>query len=103
MSEKIIDYAGYQELSVPFESVGLANDAVNAFFRDVRELRKKYKLPNVYTILAGLAVGDDGAVGEWITSQHHGDSFKCESMTAWSFGKEAETRRNDIAKLITNE
>jgi hypothetical protein len=103
VSEKIVDYAGYLELSVPFESVGLANEAVNAFFRDVRELRKKYKLPNIYTILAGLAVGDNGVVGEWITSQHHGDALKCESMTAWALGKEAETRRDDIAKLVINE
>ncbi len=91
---------GYRALSEPFENFAAANEAINDFFKDVRDLRAKHRLADVYIILRGSALGEDGDEGDWIISQHHGSSLNCESMTAWAFGQEATRRQESIAKVV---
>jgi hypothetical protein len=102
----IRDPGGYRELSKPFETFTAANEAINAFFKDVRELRKKHKLPDVYIILKGTAYREDAAddeesEGDWIISQHHGSSLNCEAMCAWAYGQEAAKRQEAISKQMS--
>lgn len=100
MSEVIKDSANYRKLSEPFSSFDEANSALNAFFKDVRELRVKHKIPDVYIILSGSAIAEDGEEGEWIISQHHGNRLKSEPMTAFAYGHEQVLRQEAVAKAL---
>ena len=94
------DEDNYRKLSEPFPSFDAANEALEAFFKDLREVRNKHKMTDVYVIISGSARTASGEEGEFVTSQHHGSSLKSESMVAWALGTEQTRRQEAIAKMI---
>jgi hypothetical protein len=90
----------FREMSEPFENAEVANKAINEFFEELGELRKKHKMTNVHTIVAGSFTASDGDESEWMTSCHYGDSMKAEMMAVWSYGQEAVKRQETFGHLM---
>lgn len=93
--KSIMDTENYAELSKPFESVEAAEKALNDFWNEFYELRNKYKIPDVYSI-----VRFETPNGQMMTKLHAGNGLYAESMTAWAFGHEQATRQESIAKIL---
>ena len=96
------DPENYRQLSQPFESLDAADKAVQSFFSEVSELRKKHKITNLYLIV-GSSVTTDTGEPEFLTTRHFGDSLKRESMVAYAFGQEQSERQELIGKLLSGK
>lgn len=76
--EKIYDPDLYAQLSAkPFESSETAQKSLNSFFSEVRELRAKYGLRDVTTVVVVPVVTKDETgtecIGELLQGYHNGD------------------------------
>lgn len=100
MQKTFTDEANYRELCEPFLTVGDADLAVSGFFAELQELRKKWRLADVYSIIRVAVADADGGIA--MTTTHLGDSMFAESMTAWAFGQEQARRQEAIARLVGN-
>lgn len=91
----------FREMSVPFASAEAANQAVEAFYVELGELRKKHKLTNVYTVInASYATTDpEDDEAEFFTSSMFGDFLRAESLVAWALGREQAHRQEMIAHI----
>jgi hypothetical protein len=78
----------YRELAVPFGDVEDANVALEDFYEELREIRAKYKIADVYVVVAVRAILEDGTEGEFMSNSMNGNSLKALPMVAWAFGKE---------------
>lgn len=57
----VSDPAHYRKLCEPFASTEAAGEAVDAFFKEVRALRDKHKIPDVYVMLEVTCLVPDPA------------------------------------------
>lgn len=90
--------ANYREMSKPHESNDALNDAILAFYKEVYELRNKYKLQDVFVIvMAGSLVDGEEQVG--MSRYHAGDVANSLKMAAWAFGAEQELHESLIGRL----
>lgn len=85
----------YRECSEPFATTEEADDAVEAFWAEMTELRKRHKLANVYVVICD-SVNDE----RFMVLAHCGDELMRESMAAYALGTESARRQSNIAKLI---
>lgn len=86
--ELIRDPSTYRAMSEPYATEQESSDALNAFFRELRELRIKHRIADTYTIASVSVIDASGEEGERITSGFNGSSAKALSMVAWAFGRE---------------
>ncbi len=99
-AEPIHNPDNYRELSKPFATEAEADAAVEGFWKELYELRNKYKIPDIYLILRMGVVGADGVEGMCHSTMQAGSPSYAESMTAWAFGCEQAKREEIIAKLV---
>lgn len=92
------DTAGYRRLCEPHESREALLDAVDQFSAAVRELSEQYRIPDVVVVMRANATTPDGEQ-QMITTHHHGDSTRTESMLAWALGRERRERDRMISLL----
>ncbi len=90
----------FREMSEPFESASEADAAINAFFDELGELRKRHGFPNVYVIVGGSIVADSGDEHEFVSTLHYGNGLQAEPLTAYAFGKEQARREQAIADAV---
>lgn len=98
------DHTNYRKLSEPFPNGTAANDAINAFFEELYELRNKHKIRDVYVVVGGCvlypAEGNDPEIeADFITAFHAGEELKREPMVTWAVGYEAAASRERINKI----
>jgi len=70
---KISDPDLYKRLCEPFPSVESANDSLDNFFKDFRELREKYGIPDVLLIVRSIYM-DQGELRDALLTMNCGDS-----------------------------
>lgn len=101
MSQRALfnDAANYRAMLEPHESVDAANEAANAFFEGVAELRKKHRLPNVLIVADVHYLGEDGADAEGRLSSFLGDSNHAEELAAYAHGYETARRQERISAM----
>lgn len=81
----------YRELSEPISRQEL-EERLDGFFKEVKDLRIKHKLPDVHVIiradvkLSGDLV-EETRIAAVMTSGHLGDPSLVEGMCAWAFGR----------------
>ena len=100
MSERIDDPALYRKLCEPFPSVEAADEALRNFNAELRELRVKYKIPDISLVLRLICTTDAGTEGEIFLSAHHGDILLEETMLAWAFGYAQSQRQQRTAEML---
>ena len=100
MSEKINDPSLYRKLCEPFPSVEAADEAVRNFIAELRELRIKYKIPDIAMVIRLTGMTDRGTEGEMYLLAHHGDTNLEENMLAWGFGFAQAERQRRTAEML---
>lgn len=103
--ETISDPENYRKMSEPFESADEANTALKQFMDVVRELRQKYRIAEVLTVVSVNVKYKDGE-GKAISFGFNGNYMEAESMAAYAYGDLAANRRaymNKLAKGGTRE
>ncbi len=97
---EVIDPERYRKISEPFESVDAGNEAIQGFFKELGELRIKYKIPDLYIVLKATALTSDDEEGSFTTSMHYGNTLESEGMLAWALGRVQAERVERIAKWL---
>ena len=97
----IADPANYRNLCEPMIMAD-ADKNVAGFFREVYELRNKWKVPDLYCIVRFVTCkGEAGSDEESaLATCHCGSALHAESMTAWAFGQEQSKRHQRNTQLL---
>jgi len=88
----------YRELNVP-RPASEVEAAAEGFQNELRELRAKYKLPDVYCIVRAVVLNDDGTEGDTMMRFQNGGSLWIVPMTAWAFGFEQSQQKALVSRL----
>lgn len=100
MTKPLNDPETYALMAKPFESKEKLDAAVEAFSAELRELRKKHKMTDVYVIIANsCAEGGEEDAGEYTHVLHCGSSARSLMLVASAFGMEKEKYDRMIATL----
>ncbi|HXP52144.1 MAG TPA: hypothetical protein VN922_19465 [Bacteroidia bacterium] len=97
------DVKNYHELSKPFESEEQANEKLNAFFDEIYELRKKYKVPDVLITIKADVMGEEGSASSFFSSHSYGAAANALSMAAYTYGVIDKTAKDAIGKLLAGK
>lgn len=94
------DPATYRAMSAPFPTPEACNAAITAFSEELRALRLKHRIRDVYVVIAGAVVyeGDDGE-GEWMTTLAMGNAAMQPALAAYGLGEAQADHRERINKL----
>lgn len=84
-SQLIHDPKLYRELSQPFASVEAASEALDKFNSEVRELRSKYRIPDV-VILTSVNIDYPDGEASAIGISHHGSPAVAQSIASYAAG-----------------
>lgn len=88
----------YRELSEPFESPDEANAAIEAFIKDLAEIRKKHGLRDVLCVISSACTYPDGEEADFIMSYQLGDEAKGVLLAAWIYGEAQAEHREMVNK-----
>jgi len=86
----------YKRLSEPFESPEAVNEAYAGFFRELGELREKYKIPDVLAVVEANVVAPNGSVMKAVTTFQWGDMSRRGTLVLYLYRQESEV----IQKLM---
>lgn len=94
------DPGTYRAMLEPHGSVEEANAAATAFFDGVKELRKKYRMPNVLIVADVLYLTEDGEEINGRLSSMLGDSVHAEDLAAYAHGYETARRQERHSAML---
>ena len=63
----------YAKMKVPFESEQKLNESIEGFFKELTQLREKYKIENVVCYLSGKVMDEKKEASAFITGQFYGN------------------------------
>lgn len=89
----------YREMSQPFSSGEVANEALQAFFTDVEEARKKHRIAEVI-VLCEVSHDLDGFDVHGAASLLLGSYDKHLPMVARAYGEQRQLHEDNMAKLV---
>jgi hypothetical protein len=90
----------YRELSAPFENTDAATKALEAFGKDLEEIRAKHKICDVVAVIQVNAIDKDGEEGLMTASMAFGDPMKKPLMLAQALGKEQQIFEGAIGRFL---
>ena len=90
----------YEEMSKPYENASSATKAMQAFADDLRELRKKHRIPNVVAIL-GTKTKDGDNVRDQVSWTNCGDLALVPDMLNAAFSFVVESLREKGIVIIS--
>lgn len=93
------DPAHYRRMSEPFHDAVSANDALAAFFEDVKAARDRHRIADV-VVLCEVSYSLDGDEVRGSARCTHGDSASVLPMLAREFGAEQAAHQERIAKIM---
>lgn len=93
------DPANYRRNSEPFQEIQQANEALAAFFEDVRIARDKHRIADV-VVLCEIAHTLDGEEVRGSASSYLGDRGRVLPIIAREFGAAQQRHEEEIALLI---
>lgn len=97
------DPDNYFKLSTPHEGPQAADEAMEKFYNEIGELRKKYKIRDVSIIVYDSIKYEDGKTGEFMNVFGYGNSLNQLPMVAFAFGQEQKSHMERINKIISGE
>lgn len=95
------DPATHRAMLEPHTDKGSLDTSLQAFWEDVAAARKKHRIAQVYIVIEGLALDDDGAEGRYIINGHFGSSESSETLAAYGYGHEVALRQERMANLLS--
>jgi hypothetical protein len=90
----------YREMSQPFMTAEAATDALQAFFEDLGELRKKHEIPDLVCAVKMGYLTSDGVEVDGMSYVSYGDQMNVEPMAAYLYGQAAKDRQEFLAKIV---
>jgi hypothetical protein len=90
----------YRELSIPFESVDVANESLQKFCEELYELRKKYRIRELLFVMRVGCKRDDGEEADATVVNHFGASIQMEGIAAYAYGTLAARRQQYVQDEI---
>lgn len=102
IKSKTIDPKNYMEMSVPYENPESAEEAMTNFNKELGELRKKYKIPDLlYVTKAGVMI--EGEPGEFFSQGFFGYSLNQLPMSAYAYGQISKESEETISKFLAGK
>ena len=99
-SEPFNDPATYRELTEPHANSNAASDAYEGFVKELKELRKKYRIPDLAWSALIRLVDDDGTEGTCMVYGNLGDHSLAECLTAFAWGKASGERQKRVSDVL---
>lgn len=96
---KSSDAAAYRECSGP-KTPEQAQQDWEAFCEECYELRRRYRIADLYLVGQHAILYQDGDEGLVNGAAHFGDQTKREAIAAWALGFESSQRQAAIAKTL---
>lgn len=93
------DPANYRRCSEPFPTVEAANEALLAFFEEVRAARDRHRIADVL-VLCEVSHVLDGEEVRGSAFAQHGDSARALPMLAREFGAAQQRHEEQIALIV---
>lgn len=90
----------YRKLNIPFASIEEANAATEGFADDLRAIREKWKIPDVYCVARIIATDEEGNEGDSFIRLHNGSTFYALPMVAYAYGLEQAEAESNIHRLV---
>jgi hypothetical protein len=90
----------YRKLSEPFENLMAANAALNGLMDDMRILREKHHIPDLYWVARITAKSEDGGETGAYSNGGMGNVLEWEAMLAYALGVEQTDRQQRIGQLL---
>lgn len=75
----------YSQLAVAVPA-DVSNDRINAFFKDLGELRQKHELADVHVIVRTNVLTADGREAPGLCTIHYGDQMQVLQMCSYAMG-----------------
>jgi hypothetical protein len=100
IKSKTVDPENYSKLSVPFESSDTASEALENFYKEVGELRKKHKIPDLLMIVKASVKYEDGEIGDIIHHSFYGNVLNQLPMAAYVYGQTQADHEEVISRLL---
>jgi hypothetical protein len=92
----------YRKLSIPFESIDEANEALVKFTEELYALREKHRIRELlFTVRVGI-VRDDGEEADATVVNHFGSSLAMEGIAAYSYGVLSTKRQQYVQDEIAD-
>lgn len=91
------DPKNYRIMSEPFQDNTAANAAIDAFAADLKAIRDKHRIADVYCIIA-VNVEDH----QTFARLHHGDQLKVQVLAAYGFGLEQAEHAALIGRVMAD-
>ena len=91
----------YRKLSEPFDSLAVANEALNSLMDDMRVLREKHHIPDLYWVVRITAKNPDESETGAYSNGGMGNVLEWEAMLAYALGVEQAERQQRIGTLVT--
>ncbi len=92
------DPGHYEEMSNPFASGKIADEAINGFLDEVHAARDKYKLADVH-VLVMVPITKNKKIIHGISYAHFGYELNAAQMCEWGLSKALQKQREVILKL----
>lgn len=91
----------YLEMSKPHESVDKANEDLEKFYEEVSELRKKYKLREVFVIVETPVIfNSEEEFSDSISNCYFGNALNKERICTYAYGQAKQEQEEMIGKYL---
>jgi hypothetical protein len=103
MSKNENNPALYRKLSEPFSGMDMANASLEAFAKDLAEIREKHKIRDVACVVQVSVMDASGEEGESTATIKLGNYLQHGTMLAMALGKEQAEFESTIRRALAKK
>ena len=97
------DIENYHKMSEPHETPEKANEALQKFYDEVNEARKKFNIADILVITKDSVRYESGEVGQFMQHSQYGNQLNGASMAAYAYGQLQAEQRELLNKLVAGQ
>ena len=90
----------YRVMSEPFTAADDLSEALTGFFKEVREIRAKYRIADVLFVVKDAYLDHDGEEVPMMARGNNGNVMNCLPMAAWLYAKENADHRQTMKDML---
>ena len=89
----------YRAMSEPFEDAEALGEALTGFFKEMREVRAKYRIADVLYVVKDAYI-HDGEEVPVMSRSNSGNTLNCLPMAAWLYAKENADHKETMREVL---
>lgn len=97
------DPENYRKMSQPHENEEAAKKALDGFYEQVSEARKKFGIADVLIVVKDSIMHDDGREGVFFHNAQYGAQVNGVAMAAYAYGTLKAEERETISKMLSGK